>query len=85
MYSIYVCMYVCMMCEWIGIPAAYYDTVIDYVTLGMDSCEDTVCSGTTLDRFPVLMVALAPDNVFPLLPADYVECTGSNTNGGIEW
>eukprot|EP01036_Dinobryon_divergens_P024648 gene24648-33120_t len=62
----------------IGIPAAYYDTVIDYVTRGVPSCEDTVCPNTVLDRFPVLFVSLAPDNVFPLLPSDYVECTASN-------
>lgn len=58
----------------IGIPELYYDNVVSVVTNGLN-CKSTTCIGVTANDFPVLMISLAPDNVFPLLPSDYVECS----------
>lgn len=59
----------------IAVPVDYYDSLLLYVTLGLD-CKGLQCAGVTASSFPVLYISLAPDNVFPLLPSDYVECTG---------
>ena len=59
----------------IGIPPQLYDRVLRAVTRGHD-CKDVVCVARPIDSFPVLLFTLAPDNVFPLLPSDYIDCTG---------
>jgi hypothetical protein len=58
----------------IAIPSDYYDVVLALLTEGKD-CIDLDCAGVTEKDFPVLLISLEPDNVFPLLPADYVLCT----------
>ena len=60
----------------IAIPEEYYYDVLAYVTDGLD-CKLDQCVGVTASSFPVLYISLAPDNVFPLLPTDYIECTGN--------
>jgi hypothetical protein len=59
----------------IGIPDAYYDIIIKKITSGM-SCKELTCVNVNEDDFPVLLVSLAPDNIFPLLPSDYLQCNG---------
>jgi len=58
----------------IAIPTEYYDTVLSTVTSGLQ-CRDLSCVGVKESDFPVLLIKLAPDNVFPLLPTDYIECS----------
>ena len=62
----------------IGIPLAYYDAVLSVITSGKD-CVDINCVDVDETDFPMLLISLAPDNVFPLLPADYLLCTGRNS------
>lgn len=59
----------------IAIPSEYYDNVVNLVTSGKD-CVDLSCVGVSVDDFPVLLVSMEPNNVFPLLPSDYTECSG---------
>eukprot|EP00607_Mallomonas_marina_P007470 CAMPEP_0182416780 /NCGR_PEP_ID=MMETSP1167-20130531/1133_1 /TAXON_ID=2988 /ORGANISM="Mallomonas Sp, Strain CCMP3275" /LENGTH=538 /DNA_ID=CAMNT_0024589841 /DNA_START=118 /DNA_END=1734 /DNA_ORIENTATION=+ len=61
----------------IAIPPEYYDKILAAVTAG-HTCKEKVCVGSTLSTFPTILVTLEPDNVFPLLPSDYVECTTWN-------
>lgn len=39
------------------------------------SCIGLACAGVSEDDFPVILFSLAPDNVFPLLPTDYLQCS----------
>lgn len=39
-------------------------------------CKELTCINVNEEDFPVLTISLAPDNVFPLLPSDYLECDG---------
>jgi hypothetical protein len=48
---------------------------VGLLTAGKD-CVGVNCAGVKESDFPVLLIKLEPDNVFPLLPADYVMCTG---------
>jgi len=57
-----------------AIPDSYFSTVVAYITSGL-SCSDLICNDVDASSFPTLYVSLAPDNVFPLLPSDYVECS----------
>lgn len=59
----------------IAIPSEYYDSILAIIT-GNKDCQELSCVGVTSDDFPVLLISLAPDNVFPLLPSDYTECSG---------
>ena len=59
----------------IGIPGDEYDSIVSVITNGM-SCEDLLCSDVSYDDFPVIMISLQPDNKFPLLPTDYLDCDG---------
>ena len=59
----------------IAIPSEYYDSILALVTVGKD-CQDLSCVGVKEEDFPVLLISLAPDNVFPMLPTDYTECSG---------
>jgi len=61
----------------IAVPTDYYSTVVSIVTKGKN-CKELTCVGVTQDDFPVLLISLAPDNTFPLLPSDYVECSTYN-------
>lgn len=61
----------------IGIPTSYYNSILSMVTAGMD-CIDLTCVGVSEDDFPTLLITLDPDNTFPLMPTDYVECTEYN-------
>lgn len=61
----------------IGIPIVYYDAVLSIVTNGKD-CVSINCVGVKESDFPILLISLAPDNVYPLLPADYLLCTDYN-------
>ena len=61
----------------IAIPSSYYDIIVDYVIDGL-SCVDLTCAGVSEDDFPVLLISLAPDNIFPLLPSDYLSCSEYN-------
>lgn len=58
----------------IAIPSQYYDSVLATLTYGKN-CRDLTCVGVSQEDFPVLLISLAPDNTFPLLPSDYVECS----------
>jgi hypothetical protein len=58
----------------IAIPTEYYEAVLAVLTEGKN-CQDVTCVGVKQDDFPVLLVSLSPDNTFPLLPSDYVECS----------
>jgi hypothetical protein len=60
----------------IGIPSEYYDTILDYVTKN-NKCNGLKCYNVKESDFPVLLISLKPDNVFPLMPADYLECFGT--------
>eukprot|EP01034_Spumella_vulgaris_P027712 gene27712-34475_t len=59
----------------IAIPDEYYSSILLSVTSGLD-CRETSCVGVTSESFPTLYISLAPDNMFPLLPSDYVVCNG---------
>ena len=59
----------------IAVPEEYYWGIINYLTTGMN-CKETECAGVSPADFPLLYVVLSPDNVFPLQPTDYIECTG---------
>ena len=61
----------------IAIPTDYYNSVVSVLTKGKN-CKDLTCVGVDQDDFPVLLVSLAPDNTFPLLPSDYIECSAYN-------
>lgn len=61
----------------IAIPDEYYDPILSTITAGMD-CVELTCVGVKESDFPVLLFSLAPDNVFPLLPSDYIECSAYN-------
>lgn len=61
----------------IAIPSDYYASILSAVTVGKN-CRDLTCVGVQESDFPVLLVGLAPDNMFPLLPSDYVECSQFN-------
>lgn len=61
----------------IGIPDEYYDTILSMVTQNVE-CVELSCIGVTEADFPVILFTLSPDNVFPLLPSDYVECSEFN-------
>jgi hypothetical protein len=58
----------------IGIPTQYMSDILTLVTAGKD-CQGLVCVGVGEDDFPVILIYLAPDNIFPLLSADYTECS----------
>ncbi len=60
----------------IAIPDDYFDAIVAIVTEGLD-CRDLACVGVEESDFPVLWFSLEPDNVFPLLPSDYTECSGT--------
>ncbi len=61
----------------IAIPSDYYDTIVDYV-IGDLECVDLTCAGVSENDFPILLISLAPDNTFPLLPSDYLSCSEYN-------
>jgi hypothetical protein len=61
----------------IAIPTEYYASVVATLTRGKN-CKDLTCVNVQQDDFPVLLVSLSPDNTFPLLPSDYVECSSYN-------
>ena len=58
----------------IGVPSEYFDAILETLTEGLD-CMGLACAGVSEDDFPVLLFSLAPDNVFPLLPTDYLQCS----------
>jgi cathepsin D len=60
----------------IGVPADYYDAVLYALTEGKD-CIGLICTGVTTADFPIISFTLAPDNVFPLYPDDYLQCSGT--------
>mmetsp|Transcript_6402 Transcript_6402/g.26921 ORF Transcript_6402/g.26921 Transcript_6402/m.26921 type:complete len:521 (-) Transcript_6402:80-1642(-) len=62
----------------IAIPEDLYDELVALVTQRVapkGSCKDVTCYYASLDDFPDLSFRLAPDNAFPLRPADYVVCS----------
>lgn len=59
----------------LGIPTEYYQTILDVITNGM-KCKGLLCSSVKESEFPVLLISLDPDSTFPLLPSDYLECSG---------
>jgi hypothetical protein len=59
----------------IAIPSNYFDEIVQLATLGLN-CKGIQCAGVSAANFPTLFISLAPDNIFPLRPYDYVECTG---------
>jgi len=63
----------------IAIPKKYFGTVLDAVLQGNHCDRDAlICSRTSIDKFPVIVFSLAPDNSFPLRPEDYIVCTKFN-------
>jgi hypothetical protein len=65
----------------LGIPTEYYQTIVNTLTSGKE-CKDLSCIGVKEADFPVILISLEPDNIFPLMPADYIECSGM-TNAAI--
>jgi hypothetical protein len=61
----------------LGIPTLYYESILGVVTNGM-KCKGVSCINVKESQFPVLLISLDPDSTFPLLPSDYVECSGEN-------
>jgi cathepsin D len=63
----------------IAIPSKYFDSVVAAVTSGLKNCnlEELTCSKVKAKDFPVIAISLAPDNIFPLNPSDYVTCVRS--------
>ena len=59
----------------LGIPTEYYETVLNVVTNGL-KCKGLFCSNVKESEFPVLLISLDPDSTFPLLPSDYLDCSG---------
>ena len=59
----------------IGIPTEYYETILSLVTNNM-KCKDVSCVNVKEVDFPIILISLDPDSTFPLLPSDYVECSG---------
>jgi hypothetical protein len=59
----------------LGVPDQYWTAVLGQIMQGK-VCDEIalVCTSTSINEFPVLMISLAPDNKFPLLPSDYVMC-----------
>ena len=39
-------------------------------------CKDVSCVNVKEVDFPIILISLDPDSTFPLLPSDYVECSG---------
>lgn len=59
----------------IGIPTEYFETIVEQVQKGK-MCQGLICINVKESDYPVILISLKPDNIFPLLPADYVECSG---------
>lgn len=57
----------------IGIPTEYYSSVVESISGNME-CKELTCINVAISDFPVVLISIAPDNVFPLLASDYVEC-----------
>ncbi len=61
----------------IAIPDHYFDGAVSAAMQGVKHCSKStlVCKFAKPQDFPVLAISLAPNNVFPLLPTDYLTCT----------
>jgi len=59
----------------IGIPSAFFSTFLGPIIEGkVCDLNLLVCLRTSADKFPVLMITVAPGIKLPLLPTDYVMC-----------
>lgn len=61
----------------IALSTSIYASVLASVTDGKNCNDDAVCFHTSVSEFPVLLFSFNTENVFPLLPARYVKCTGT--------
>ena len=63
----------------IAVPAGYFNSVVQAITAGkVCDLSMLVCVRSAVEEFPVIVVGLAPDNRFPLLPSDYVMCDATS-------
>lgn len=62
----------------IGVPTRLFRTFVAAVTQGHICSKDGVCVGKPPSTYPTLTFTLEPDNEFPLLPEDYLQCTAFN-------
>jgi hypothetical protein len=60
----------------IGVPPSIYNKFIKSITDQLKTCKDLTCVGKSPSQYPILLFTLAPDNVLPILPNDYLQCTG---------
>jgi len=59
----------------IGIPSAYFKSFLAPIIEGkVCDLNLLVCLRTSIDKFPVLMITIAPGIKLPILPTDYVMC-----------
>ena len=61
----------------IAIPEKYFDGAVAAAFSGIKHCStsELICRHAKAKDFPVLAISLAPDNIYPLLPSDYLTCT----------
>jgi len=58
-----------------GIPSAYFSKILGPIIEGkVCDLNLLVCLRTSADKFPVLMITIAPGIKLPILPTDYVMC-----------